>query len=59
MGRLPDVFLYRGIIYAKLGQPDRALADFKKWMDVVKDSRSDFFAIDDFVRAANGPDDRR
>ena len=45
----PNVFLYRGIIYAKLGQADRALADFKKLMDIVEDTRGDFFAIDDFV----------
>jgi tetratricopeptide (TPR) repeat protein len=45
----PNVFLYRGIIYARLGQPDLALADFKKLMDIVNASRPDFFAVDDFV----------
>jgi tetratricopeptide (TPR) repeat protein len=45
----PQVFLYRGIIYAQLGQPDRALADFKKLTDIMEESRRDFFAIDDFV----------
>ncbi len=45
----PAVFLYRGIIYARLGQPDRALADFKKLMDIVEAGRRDFFAMEDFV----------
>jgi serine/threonine-protein kinase len=45
----PNVYLYRGLIYARLGQPDRAMADFKKLMDIVEASRGDFFAIDDFV----------
>jgi serine/threonine protein kinase/tetratricopeptide (TPR) repeat protein len=45
----PNVFLYRGIIYARLGQPERALGDFKKLMEIVEDSRRDFFGMDDFV----------
>jgi serine/threonine protein kinase/tetratricopeptide (TPR) repeat protein len=45
----PNVYLYRGIIYARLGQPDRALADFKKLSDIVETSRPDFFALEDFV----------
>ena len=45
----PNVYLYRGIIYARLGQPDRALADFKKLSDIVEASRPDFFALEDFV----------
>jgi tetratricopeptide (TPR) repeat protein len=45
----PNTYLHRGIIYARLGQPDRALADFKKLMAIAEDQRRDFFAMDDFV----------
>jgi tetratricopeptide (TPR) repeat protein len=45
----PNVFLYRGIIHARMGDPDRALDDFKKLMAIVADSRGDFFAMHDFV----------
>ena len=45
----PNAYLYRGIIYARLGQSDQALADFKKLMDIVEDRRRDFFGLEDFV----------
>ncbi len=45
----PAVLLFRGFMYARLGQSDRALADFKKLMDIVEVSRPDFFALEDFV----------
>ena len=45
----PAVLLFRGFMYSRLGQPDRALADFKKLMDIVEVSRPDFFALEDFV----------
>ena len=41
-------FLYRGLIYARLEMPDRALADFDELIKRVK-TRRDWFAIADFV----------
>jgi tetratricopeptide (TPR) repeat protein len=45
----PNAYLDRGIIYARLGRPDRALADFKKLIEIVKDTRPEFFGLEDFV----------
>jgi tetratricopeptide (TPR) repeat protein len=45
----PNAFLYRGFLRARLGRSDAALADFKKLMAIVEDSRPDFFGLEDFV----------
>jgi tetratricopeptide (TPR) repeat protein len=43
-----NTFLYRGMLYARLGDPERALADFKTLAEIIDDRRADFFAIADF-----------
>ena len=43
-------FLYRGLIYARLEMPDRALADFKEVIERAKTRREWFTVADDLPR---------
>jgi serine/threonine-protein kinase len=45
----PVAYLYRGFLLARLGQPDQALADFKKLMEIVESHRGDLFMVRDFM----------
>jgi tetratricopeptide (TPR) repeat protein len=45
----PVAYLYRGFLLARLGQPDQALADFKKLMEIVDSRRGDLFMVRDFM----------
>jgi tetratricopeptide (TPR) repeat protein len=43
-----NTFLYRGIVYVRMSQPDRALAEFKRLTDVIETRRPDCFGVEDF-----------
>jgi tetratricopeptide (TPR) repeat protein len=42
-------YLYRGLIYVRTGEPDRALADFIQLREIVETRRRDFFGLEDLV----------